>query len=444
MNRMGNVTDGTAAGPEISTVRAPKIERQTQARDTIAEAFSEHIDALETKAALLASKAEPILEHVENGVGAAKERAAEEVEPATNAIGKAWRGSVAQRLPPLLKTVLAHNENAGLPQDVTADRAVPTRRKANILENDPTASVRIDRISPSLDDSSVEAADSKSATERPPNSNELQRTLTAAGFATGVTRTATHSVFDRVTTLRQPQFTTNTALQQSTAVEVSIRPTASADAKLASNAAGKQTFDRLITVVRQETHSPPPVHLSPAAQVANALIAEVQASESLRQSRSAAELVPTSSTTGGVVRVLQIRLEPAELGAVSIRLKLEAHALELRIDADQPSTADLIRRDQSALTRLLQSAGYDVEALTVYVTEPDRSATSGGQLPQQGSQGTAHQTTSNMSSGGGQPEERFGEHQSPIRQDGAGDSGTADTSKGRPNAGAPDRSGIYL
>ena len=95
--------------------------------------------------------------------------------------------------------------------------------------------------------------------------------------------------------------------------------------------------------------------------------------------------------------MLQIRLEPAELGAVSIRLKLEAHALELRIDADQPRTADLIRRDQTALTRLLQSAGYDVEALTVYVTEPDRSATSGGQLPQQGSQGTAHQTTSNMS-----------------------------------------------
>lgn len=444
MNRMGNVTDGTAAGPEISRVRALKTERQTQARDTIAEAFSEHIDALETKATLLASEAEHILEHAENGVGVAKERAAEEVEPGTKAIEKAWRGPVAQRLPPLLKSVFAHNENAGLSPDVSADRAVPTRRKANILENDPTASVRIDRISPSLDDSSVEAADSKSATERPPNSNELQRTLTAAGFATGLTRTATYSVFDRVTTLRQPQFTTNTALQQSTAVEVSIRPTASADAKLASNAANKQTFDRLITVVRQETHSPPPVHLSPAAQVANALIAEVQAPESLRPSRSATELVPTSSTTGGVVRVLQIRLEPAELGAVSIRLKLEAHALELRIDADQPRTADLIRRDQTALTRLLQSAGYDVEALTVYVTEPDRSVTSGGQLPQQGSQGTAHQTTSNMSSGGGQPEERFGEHQSPIRQDGAGDSGTADTSKGRPNAGAPDRSGIYL
>ena len=444
MNRMGNVTDGTAAGPEISRVRALKTERQTQARDTIAEAFSEHIDALETKATLLASEAEPILEHAENGVGVAKERAAEEVEPGTKAIEKAWRGPVAQRLPPLLKSVFAHNENAGLSPDVSADRAVPTRPKANMLENDPTAPVRIDRISPSLDDSPVRAADSKSATERLPTNDELQRTPTAAGFATGLTRTATHSVFDRVTTLRQPQFTTNTALQQSTAVDVAIRPTASDGAKLTSNTAGKQTFDRLITVVRQETHSPPPVHLSPAAQVANALITEVQAPESLPPSRSATELVPTSSTTGGVIRVLQIRLEPAELGAVSIRLKLEAHALELRIDADQPSTADLIRRDQSALTRLLQSAGYDVEALTVYVTEPDRSATSGGQLPQQGSQGTAHQTTSNMSSGGGQPEERFGEHQSPIRQDGAGDSGTADTSKGRPNAGAPDRSGIYL
>ena len=96
MNRMGNVTDGTAAGPEISRVRALKTERQTQARDTIAEAFSEHIDALETKAALITSEAEPSPEHAENGVEAAKERAAKEIEPATNAIEKAWRGPVAQ------------------------------------------------------------------------------------------------------------------------------------------------------------------------------------------------------------------------------------------------------------------------------------------------------------------------------------------------------------
>src|SRR5690606_40868425 len=98
-------------------------------------------------------------------------------------------------------------------------------------------------------------------------------------------------------------------------------------------------------------HAPPAVHLSPTAQVANALITGIEAPETSRLAQSAGEPMPTLPTTSGVVRVLQIELEPPELGTVSIRLKLESQALELRISADQAGTADLIRRDQSMLTR---------------------------------------------------------------------------------------------
>ena len=444
MNRLGDVTDSALGRAEVSRVRTPKIDRPIQGKSTISEVFSEHLDALEAKAAMRANEAESALDDVEKVAGAEKKGAAEKAEPAPQVSDAAELGLVARRFSHLLEIGVKNGTDAEQSLGADADKTVLTRPIANGSESSSAVPLRIDRVSIPLGAPPLKTADINSNTERLPTNGGLHPAPLNAGLTNGSTPEAARTGPDRASTLNQMQLPANIVPRHLPAQRVSLQPTASDGARPALNSVDRQTLDTLITVVRQETHAPPAVHLSPAAQVANALITSIQTPEASRLAQSAGEPMPTSPATSNVVRVLQIQLEPPELGTVSVRLKLEAHALELRISADQPGTADLIRRDQSVLTRLLQSAGYDVEGLSVYVAEADRSTMPGVQSTQQGSQGTPQQTTSYTSSGGGHPEGKFDEHHRPIWQDRAEDSVTAETSNGRPSVGASDRNGIYV
>lgn len=62
---------------------------------------------------------------------------------------------------------------------------------------------------------------------------------------------------------------------------------------------------------------------------------------------------------GGSGDVLVIRLDPAELGKIEVRLRMdEARQLSAEVTADQPATLDLLRRDSDNLTRALNDAGF--------------------------------------------------------------------------------------
>lgn len=57
--------------------------------------------------------------------------------------------------------------------------------------------------------------------------------------------------------------------------------------------------------------------------------------------------------------VLVIRLDPAELGKIEVRLRMdEARQLSADVTADQPATLELLRRDSDNLTRALNDAGF--------------------------------------------------------------------------------------
>jgi flagellar hook-length control protein FliK len=64
-------------------------------------------------------------------------------------------------------------------------------------------------------------------------------------------------------------------------------------------------------------------------------------------------------TESGSGDVLIIRLDPAELGKIEVRLRMdEAKQLSAEVTADQPATLDLLRRDADNLTRALNDAGF--------------------------------------------------------------------------------------
>ncbi len=71
------------------------------------------------------------------------------------------------------------------------------------------------------------------------------------------------------------------------------------------------------------------------------------------------------SASGDAVRVLNIRLKPDALGDVTIRLRLVGNALDLRVSASKPETAEMLASDSHALKHILREAGYDTDVVSI-------------------------------------------------------------------------------
>lgn len=193
-------------------------------------------------------------------------------------------------------------------------------------------------------------------------------------------------------------------------------------------------------VVRQETHFPPvmpqapegdgvidaagagtlegvqPVidelataGMRPAQQVAERIGAGIAADATFAR-HLAGEADP--ATPKPVLKVLQIQLQPADMGTVTVRMELKNEGLMVHVEASRGETAELIRNDQETLSKLLRSAGYGIDATSIRVVEGDRSGAS-QQFSQQG--GGQPQSQSSWQSQSG-----ASEHQ---RQSGRGDTG---------------------
>lgn len=98
--------------------------------------------------------------------------------------------------------------------------------------------------------------------------------------------------------------------------------------------------------------------LSPAEQIANKI------SEALTSGPAAGADIP-GGASGTPVKVLRIQLHPADLGEVTVRLTLRQDGLEVQVEATRHDTVRMVEKNREALSDMLRSAGYSVEALTV-------------------------------------------------------------------------------
>lgn len=167
---------------------------------------------------------------------------------------------------------------------------------------------------------------------------------------------------------------------------------------------------QLVKVVRNETHLVVP---RPVEQIASAILGKGQISgEANPAPMSQISNLPTPMAQ--TVRVLQVQLEPVELGMITVRLRLAANTLDVRVETDRQQTADLIRKDQDGLARLLHSAGFDIERLTIHaVAEPERSLS---QATSHGPQPSVQQGALQAQAGGSNGEGRSGNAQQQRQQ----------------------------
>jgi hypothetical protein len=139
-----------------------------------------------------------------------------------------------------------------------------------------------------------------------------------------------------------------------------------------------------MSVLTRETHFEPVQRLSPTQQVVTNVLDEIgpaDVAETRPAPTASADQPQTSSR--GPLRVLHIKLEPEDLGAVVLRMRLVGQSLELHVEAARAETAHLLDKDRDALVRGLRSSGYSPDVVTVQTatvadSAPSQGARSGG------------------------------------------------------------------
>ena len=142
------------------------------------------------------------------------------------------------------------------------------------------------------------------------------------------------------------------------------------DAAVASQSLADVT-EGIATLRKELDYTLPQSAPSPATQIADRIAREGAA---LADSMRPADLPAVRPAASGAVKMLHIELQPVDLGTVTVRMTLKDGVLDLQLDAGREDTARLLQQDRDTLSSILRSAGYHVDAMTVRVGEPDRSA----------------------------------------------------------------------
>ena len=77
---------------------------------------------------------------------------------------------------------------------------------------------------------------------------------------------------------------------------------------------------------------------------------------------SRSEATPASaSSAAGVVKVVTIQLQPADLGTVTVRMSMKNDELDLQLQVERHETARLLQNDREKLAEVLRVAGYRID-----------------------------------------------------------------------------------
>jgi flagellar hook-length control protein FliK len=104
-------------------------------------------------------------------------------------------------------------------------------------------------------------------------------------------------------------------------------------------------------------------------RIAGAIAAEAERSvpETSPHTRGSEFSVPTTiKPSEGALRILDIQLHPAELGVVTVRIRLNGDKLEMELQASRDDTAELLKKDSEKLAGLLRASGYRPDVVAIH------------------------------------------------------------------------------
>ncbi len=110
-----------------------------------------------------------------------------------------------------------------------------------------------------------------------------------------------------------------------------------------------------------------------------------------------ADIQVVSERSFGTVKTLQIRLDPAELGTVTARIRVGSEGVEVHLVAEKTHAAETLAADRSMIEKALKAAGVADDA-KISVTVTDRNA-AGAVQQAQASHNAGQQQASGQQSG---------------------------------------------
>ncbi len=135
-----------------------------------------------------------------------------------------------------------------------------------------------------------------------------------------------------------------------------------------------------IVVLDRRTHLPPAMQASPGQQIADRILTEIGASlggvaegaEASESPNPAQKIDPDKkqSSLPSSMRSVDLQLEPASLGAITIRMRLSGVRLEIQVETSGSDAMRALNDDKDRLADRLRVAGYVTDNVVVKVAEP--------------------------------------------------------------------------
>jgi chemotaxis protein MotD len=155
-------------------------------------------------------------------------------------------------------------------------------------------------------------------------------------------------------------------------------------------------------VVReQETHFEPVQQVTTLQKIVDRMATDLPAVASPEGARGADApgLDANKAADSRPVRMMTLELDPPNLGAVTVKMRLAGDFVEIHLTADRYETTEMLRQERGALTDAMQSAGYTFDIAAIdHTRTPDSNLNNG----QQQQQTPSDQRSSLPSSGGSQ------------------------------------------
>jgi flagellar hook-length control protein FliK len=120
----------------------------------------------------------------------------------------------------------------------------------------------------------------------------------------------------------------------------------------------------------KKTDGPSSLPTAMLQRIAGAVLAEAQQMSAQLKMRGleidGPQVLTSAKASEGAVRLLNIQLHPADLGLITVRMRLSGDGLETEIEVTKEETAQLLKNDAEKLSGLLRGSGFRPDLLTIH------------------------------------------------------------------------------
>ena len=120
-----------------------------------------------------------------------------------------------------------------------------------------------------------------------------------------------------------------------------------------------------VVVREQETHFEPVQQPTMLQKIVDRMVTDLPAASPQASASPADVALPIHRAADKPVKILTLQLDPPDLGAVTVKMRLTGNAVEIHLSADRIETTQMLQKERGTLTDVMQSAGYAFDIASI-------------------------------------------------------------------------------